>query len=48
MDKLVKLSSPESVTFTYVHAYRKMIGRLMYLTNIRADIIFFSITFTVF
>jgi len=35
IDNLVKLSFTGSVSFTYVHAYRRMIGRLMYLTNIR-------------
>ena len=33
MDNLVKLSSTGSVPFIDVHAYRRMIGRLMYLTN---------------
>jgi len=35
MDNLVKLSSTESVSFTDLHAYKRMIGRLMYLTNTR-------------
>jgi len=34
MDNLVKLSSNGSVTFTDVHAYTRLIGRLIYLTNI--------------
>jgi len=34
VDNLVKLSSTESMSFTDVHAYRRLIGRLMYLTNI--------------
>jgi len=33
MNNLIKLSSTESVSFTYVHAYRRLIGRLMYLTK---------------
>jgi len=37
---LVKLSSIESVSFTDVRAYKKLIGRLMYLTNTRPDITF--------
>jgi len=40
MDNLVKLSSTGSVSFTDVHAYRRLIGRLMYLTNTRHDITF--------
>ena len=40
MDNLVKLSSTESVSFKDVHAYRRSIERLMYLTNIRPDITF--------
>ena len=35
MDNLVKLSSTESVSFTDLPAYKRMIGRLMYLTNTR-------------
>ena len=41
MDNLVKLSSTGSVPFTNVHAYRRMIGRLMYLTNTWLDITFY-------
>ena len=41
MDNLVKFSSTRSVSFTDVHAYRRLIGRLMYLTNARSDITFF-------
>jgi len=40
MDNLVKLSSTGSVPCTDVHAYRRLIGRLIYLTNIRPDITF--------
>jgi len=40
MDNLVKLSSIGSVPFIDVHAYRRLIIRLMYLTNIRPDITF--------
>jgi len=41
MDNLVKLSFNGSVSCTDVHAYRRMIGRLMYLTNTRHDITFY-------
>jgi len=40
MDNLVKLSFTKSVSFGDVHAYRRMIGRLMYLTDTRLDITF--------
>jgi len=40
MDNLVKLSFTGSVSFTDVHAYRRLIGRLMYLINTRPDITF--------
>jgi len=40
MDNLVKLSFTRSVPFTDVHAYRRLIGRLMYPTNTRLDITF--------
>jgi len=40
IDNLVKLSFTGRVSFTYVHAYRKMIGRIIYLTNTQPDIIF--------
>ena len=33
IDNLVKLSSTESVSFTNVQAYRRLIRKLMYLTN---------------
>jgi len=40
MDNLVKLSSIGSVPITDVHAYRTLIGKLMYLTNTYPDITF--------
>jgi len=40
MDNLVKLSSTGSVHFTDVHACRRLIGRLTYLTNTQPDITF--------
>jgi len=40
MNNLVKLSSIESVSFTDVHVYRRLIGRLMYFSNTRPDITF--------
>jgi len=33
IDNLLKLSSTRSVPFADVHTYRRLIGRLMYLTN---------------
>jgi len=41
MDNLVKFSSTGNVSFNDVHANRRLIGRLMYLTNTRPDITFF-------
>jgi len=41
MDNLVKLSSTRRMSFTYVHAYRRLMGRLMYLTTTRTNITFF-------
>jgi len=41
MDNFVKLSYTESVPFIDVHAYRRLIRRLIYLTNTRPDITFF-------
>ena len=41
IDNHTKLSSTESVPFTYVQAYRRLIGRFMYLTNTRHDITFY-------
>ena len=40
IDNLVKLSFIGSVPFTDVHAYKRLIGRFMYLTNTRPDITF--------
>jgi len=41
IDNLVKLPSTESVPFKDVQAYKRLIERLMYLTNTRSDITFF-------
>jgi len=41
IDNHVKLSSTRSVPFTNVQAYRRLIGRLVFLTNTRLDITFF-------
>jgi len=40
MNNPVKLSFTGSVSFTDVHAYKRLVGRLMYLTNTRTDITF--------
>ena len=45
IDNLVKLSSTSSVSFTDVQAYKRLIERLMYLTNTRPNI--YSTTFLV-
>ena len=41
IDNHEKLSSTGSVPFTDIQAYKRLIGRLMYLTNIRPNITFF-------
>jgi len=41
LDHLVKLSYTESVSFTNVQAYIRLIGKLIYLTNNQLDITFF-------
>ena len=41
IDNHAKLSSTGSANFTDVQAYRRLIGRLMYLTNTQPDIPFF-------
>jgi len=40
-NNLVKFSPTRSVSFTDVHAYRRLIGRLMFLNNTRRDITFY-------
>jgi len=40
-DNLVKLPSTGNVSFTNVQAYRRLIRRLIYLTNIRLNITFY-------
>ena len=40
IDNHEKLSSTGSVPFTVIQAYKRLIGRLMYLTNIRSGITF--------
>jgi len=48
IDNLVKLSFTQSVSFKNIQAYRRLIKKLMYLTNTQPNIIFYVQQFSQF